>query len=73
MKKLLSVLLILSFLPSFSGCGSIYTNYREIEHLLVIQTMGLDYIPGGVRISLASDSGPEPAAEAREILTPPGI
>lgn len=63
MKKLLSVLLILSFLPALSGCGSIYTNYREVEQLLVIQTMGLDYIPGGVRISLASAAGSGPESE----------
>ena len=37
-----------------SGCGSIYSNYKEVEQLLVIEVMGFDYIPGGVQLTLAS-------------------
>lgn len=57
MKKVLSFLLTLSFLPSLCGCGTIYSNYREIEQMLVIQTLGLDYEPDGVQVSLASAAG----------------
>ena len=39
------------------GCGGIYENYREVEQLSVIQTIGLDSIPGGVRLSLAGTDG----------------
>ena len=55
MKKFLSIIILfLSFV--LSGCGSIYSNYREIEQLLVIQTMGLDANGGGVELSLASSA-----------------
>ena len=52
-------LIIYSLLFSFllSGCKSIYNNFKEIEELLVIQTMGLDNQGGGVLLSLASASG----------------
>lgn len=42
-----------------SGCSNPIAEYREIEHLLVIQTMGLDSENGQVLLSLASaaDSG----------------
>lgn len=46
------IVLTLSFL--LSGCGSVYSNYREVEQLLVIETMGFDYRPGGVELSMAA-------------------
>lgn len=50
-KYILYIILCAIFL---SGCGSIYSNYREVEQLLVIETMGFDSLPGGVRLTLAS-------------------
>ncbi len=55
MKKILA--LILCFIPFLNGCSSVYSNYRELEQIKVIQTMGLDYIPGGVQLTLSSASG----------------
>ena len=39
-----------------SGCsgGSIYTNYREVEQLMVIQTMGFDKDKNGVTLSVST-------------------
>lgn len=62
MKKLLS--LILCFIPFLNGCGSVYSNYRELEQIKVIQTMGLDYIPSGVQLTLSSASGGSGDGEA---------
>lgn len=56
MKRLLIIYIIIFVLP-LSGCKSIYNNYKEIEQLLVIQTMGLDTQGGGVLLSLASAAG----------------
>ena len=56
MKRLLIIYIIIFALP-LSGCKSIYNNYKEIEQLLVIQTMGLDTQGGGVLLSLASAAG----------------
>ena len=42
MKRYISFLIIISSLLSLTGCGGIHTNFREIQQLLVIQTMGLD-------------------------------
>ena len=56
MKKLISFLIVICMLPCLSGCGSIYSNYREVEQLLVIQTMGLDTLSDGVRLTLAAPS-----------------
>lgn len=53
MKKLLSVILSLNLLI-LSGCSGLYSNFRELEQIRVIQTMGLDYIPGGVQLTLSS-------------------
>ena len=47
MKKLLCMLLALAMLPALSGCGSIYSNYQQLESLLVIQAMGIDKTPRG--------------------------
>ena len=56
MKRVFAFLIIICMLPLLSGCGSIYTNYREVEQILVVQTMGLDHTPGGVRLTLAAPS-----------------
>lgn len=56
MKKLLSLLLALALAPGLAGCGSIYSNYREVEQILAVQTMGLDSRDGGLRLSLAAPS-----------------
>ena len=34
MKKLVSLLLALAMVPGLAGCGSVYSNYREMEELL---------------------------------------
>lgn len=57
MKKIISILISLSLIPSLCGCGTIYSNYREVEQMLVIQTLGLDFEPDGVQVSLASAAG----------------
>ena len=53
MKRLLIIYVIVLCLP-LSGCKTIYNNYKEIEQLLVVQTMGLDTQGGAVLLSLAS-------------------
>ena len=50
-------------LPALSGCAVPLPNYREVDRMLVIQTMGLDDNKGGVLLSLASaadSSGGQP-------------
>lgn len=56
MKRLLIIYMIILSLP-LSGCKTIYNNYKEIEQLLVVQTMGLDTQGGAVLLSLASAAG----------------
>ena len=56
MRKILSMLLALAMMPALCGCGSIYSNYQKVENLLVIQTLGIDYVPSGVDVTLASAS-----------------
>lgn len=55
MKKLLCIILAVS-LFLLSGCsgGSIYTNYREVEQLMVIQTMGFDSSDGKITLSVST-------------------
>ena len=54
MKRYISLLIIISSLLGLPGCGGIHTNYREIQQLLVVQTLGLDREEGSVRISMAA-------------------
>lgn len=57
MKRLICALLLAAMLPTLAACGSVYTNYREMEQLLVLQTMGLDRAAeGGITLSLASSA-----------------
>ena len=65
MKKTIAPILAAAVL--LSGCGGrggIYSNYRETEHLLPVQTLGLDSAPTGVRLSVScaapgQGSGPD--------------
>ena len=57
MKRHLFIVSILALLLPLSGCAGFYANVREVEQLLVIQTMGLDSEGSGVRLSLASGTG----------------
>lgn len=68
MKKLIVLLLIVAMVPAMSGCGSIYSNYQELENLLVIQAMGIDKTSAGVDITLASASN-SARGEAPTILS----
>lgn len=62
MRTLLLLALALLQVLLLAGKGGVHANYREIEQLLVIQTMGLDDTGAGVTLSLAaagdSERGP---------------
>ena len=53
--RIVAALLSAALLTGCSG-GSVYSNYRELEQLMVIQTMGFDWADGGVRLSVSSGS-----------------
>jgi len=57
MKKTLLILFVLCITPGLCGCKSLYAEHREVEQLRVVQTIGLDPAPLGVRLSLATSSG----------------
>lgn len=42
---------------AFSGCGTIYANYRETENLQVVQTLGLDSKGAGVTVTASTGQG----------------
>ena len=56
MKKAICVILALASAFTLTGCTSVYSNFKEIEQLLVIQDLGLDKQGGGVLLSLCSAS-----------------
>ena len=61
MRRALSLLLCVGLLAGclpLGGCGSLYSNYREVEQLRVMQTLGLDDAPGGVTVTLAAAADP---------------
>ena len=53
--RIAAVLVLAALLTGCSG-GSIYSNYRELEQLMVIQTLGFDRTSDGVRLSASSGS-----------------
>lgn len=61
-KAIIPLALCLSLLLSgCGGVGSIYSNYREIEHLQPVQTLGIDSSPAGIELSV---SCAKPSADA---------
>ncbi len=57
MKKVL-ILALLCLLPLLTGCGSLYSQRREVEQLRLMETLGLDPAGTGVLVSLAAPAGP---------------
>lgn len=53
MRKIIVPILIAALL--LTGCGgvSMYSNYREVEHLQIVQTLGMDSSDMGVRLSVS--------------------
>lgn len=68
MKRPVCIFLCFSSL-FLSACGGLTENFREIERLAVVDTLGIDRIPGGVRLCL---SAPSPGEEAAAILSGSG-
>ena len=64
MRKLLILPLLALELLAFAGPGGLRENCREVEELLVVQTMGLDESENGVTLSLAA-AGDEERGVAR--------
>lgn len=59
MKRIIAGALCLSMLL-LSGCksaGTVYSNYRELEEMELILSMGFDVVRDGVRLSVAGTSG----------------
>ena len=71
MRKFIAALCALSLMLTASGCsgGSIYSNYRDIAELLVIQTLGFDLSDAGVRLSVSAE-GSTGAGKDNEGKTP---
>lgn len=68
-KKCTALLCALSLAAGLCGCsgGSIYSNYREIEELMIVRTMGFDLSDEGIRLSVsagASGNGSESSDDA---------
>jgi len=59
MKRGLALLLGLLLLIPLGGKRGAHANFRELEQLLVVRTMGLDAYRGGVTLSLASSGDSE--------------
>ena len=58
MRKLIAILCALSVAVLSAGCsgGSIYSNYRDIAELMIVQTLGFDALPdGSVSISVSAE------------------
>ena len=66
-KPLTALTMLLLTLPALTGCNGILSNYKEVEQLLVIQTMGLDTKNGGVVLSLGSTVGGESEDKPRRL------
>lgn len=75
-RKHLLLLLILPVLLSVSGCGrsgSIWANYREIEQLQLVQTLGIDAENGGARLSISTGKPLEDDKPVRITQTAPSL
>ena len=57
-RRALAALCCAALLLSLSGCrNSIYANYREVDAIQLVQTLGVDSASDGVRVSISSGAG----------------
>ena len=60
MRRLLLIIYVCLPLALLGGCGaSLEADTHDVERLLLIQTLGLDSIDGGIEMSVSSGLGPE--------------
>ena len=52
-------LLFMLFLTGCSSAGDVYSNYRDIENLQLVQTIGLDFDDNGITLSVSSGNFPQ--------------
>ena len=72
MKRCLPLILTLSLL--LSGCsGSIFTNYREIEQMQLIQTLGVDRMGNRLSVSVSGGHSSETTKLSRMTAAGPSI
>lgn len=57
MKKLIYIIIIYAFLLSGCSASGIYANYRGIEELQLVQTVGIDAQGSNVQVTTASTAG----------------
>ena len=75
-RKHLLLLLILPVLLCSSGCSSsssIWANYRQIEQLKLVQTLGIDAESNGVRLSFSTGKPMEGETPLRMSQTAPSL
>ena len=53
------LLLLMLLLTGCSSAGGVYSNYRDIEKLQLVQTIGLDFDDDGVTLSISSGNSPK--------------
>ena len=58
-RRRICALALLLLTPTLCACSDLRQERRELEQMQIIQTVGVDYAPGGVRLSLAAAAGPE--------------
>lgn len=56
-RKVGALALALLLAPQLCACSDLPPERRELEQMQIIQTVGVDYAPGGVRLSLAAAAG----------------
>ena len=70
-RRALALLLAAGMLCSGCSTGAISGNYRPVEDLALIQTIGVDRAPEGVRLSAATGKAGE--GEAPKRMTQSGV
>jgi len=58
--RLWPLLLLTGLFPLLPGCpdsGSIYSNYRELEHIQLVQTAGIDDLGASIGLSVSTGGG----------------
>lgn len=60
-------------LLALPGCGTLDAGRREVEQLQIMETMGVDHAPGGLRLTLAPSEGEGPCLSAEGVSLPDAL